>query len=108
MLTKFFKPLEMDFWLPVAGLILLCAGIAYLLACKLRPKQEPDISAYKLGRIDLNAPLEGRVLFTGECSVCGLKHGSDTALTWNKQDCIDALLAERLKRGEHGRFAKRA
>ncbi len=94
-------------WFPASGLILLGAGLAYLLACKFRPTKEPDISDYKLAPLDMNAPLEGARRFFGECHVCGQTHGSDAARDGNKQACIDALLAKMPKRGEHGRFAKR-
>lgn len=100
---------HLDFWIPVAGLILFCAGLAFLIAGKLSPKKKDlDISAYKLAPIDMDAPLEGRLPFVGACQVCGLEHGSNAAWDGDKQACVDALLAIVPKRGEHGRFAKRA
>ncbi len=104
-------------WFPASGLILLGAGLAYLIACKFRPKNfQPRVQPLplirNLNRADMCAgtldatQVKAAVLY-GKCGACGLEHGSDAARDGNKQACIDALLAKMPKRGEHGRFAKR-
>jgi len=104
--------LPADYWIGIAACLVVSAGVALIVASLRRKSFKPQVEPLPILTDVFIADIDASRVYTGtitrKCSVCHLEHGSDAAWDGNKQACIDALLAKIPKRGEHGRFAKRA